>query len=385
MNRGLLLVLVLVIGIPCALFFALAISTSHVAKRVTQKKWADGGTIATVPEEFPAREANEGAKTLTELGVMIGIPFAESGERQEMVGLEEYLQAQHRREDATIELPADHILQLIGEQSDAIDHLRDFLLSGEEVVWDLDLLDGFDPPHPDGESYLQAARLLTARAYVLAHDEDPAAWDELHAAWQLARHLNARPEARSQWVAGGIARGVNAASWKMPLPPPVWLEELRTTDYDRLRFRAARVEAFLMLTHGESPFAPMRPIGRYMVVRAVEGSRMVSLDVAKLRECGGDVHAIVEKRFRGAAALLRGMMMYTEAWSWQRVFLFRAEREAAANALRAAAGEPIVAQSVCADGRWSIVDGRLTFSGNLATKFPDELVMPLSLKVRAAQ
>jgi hypothetical protein len=384
MSRTVLVVLVLIVGTPVALFVILAISTSRAVERAAQREWADGRTIAMVAREFPSHEASAAAGKLKELGTAIGIPFETNGERQQLVGLEEYVDAQHRRAERIIDPPQEDLAGLIGEQKAQLDGVRDLLLSGDEVVWRVDLLSGFEPPAPDTRSYVELTRLLTARAYMLARDGDPAAWEELHAVWQLARHLLARPESASQWVAVAIARGVNAASWKMPLPAPAWIDELRETDFEGPRFRAARADAFLMLTHGESPFPPVRPIGRYLVVRSIEASRLAMRDLAHVTECGTDSYALVARHFKGAAVLVPPVTVYAGAMSWQRVFLFRAEREAAANALRVAAGESIVPRSVCRDGAWSLADGRLTFGGDLR-KYEKELVMPLSLAVGATR
>jgi hypothetical protein len=251
-------------------------------------------------------------------------------------------------------------------------------------VWEVDLARGFAAPHPDYRSYQELGLILQVRAYMRAFDGDPAAWDELHAAWQLARHLQARPEVESQWTAMGIARGVNAASWKMPLPPPAWLDELRQTDYQRLAFRAARVEAFTMHTYGESPVPPLRLMGRYLVMRGIEAGRLATHDIAQAKACDVDMAMLLQKRYEGSLRFIQGRAL-SSSNAWQQMLLFRVEREAAANALRAAAGAPIVTQSACTDGTWSIVDGHVTFNGRVSEKYSPWLTLPLSLAVRRAQ
>ena len=51
------------------------------------------------------------------------------------------------------------------------------------------------------------------------------------------------------------------------------------------------------------------------------------------------------------------------------------------NALRIAAGEPIVTRSVCSDGTWRFEKGTLAFSRALPKGEPQEVDMSLTLRV----
>jgi hypothetical protein len=66
---------------------------------------------------------------------------------------------------------------------------------------------------------------------------------------------------------------------------------------------------------------------------------------------------------------------------WRRAFRYRAEREAAANALRVREGTSIETGSRCSDGGWMFDGETLRFSREIATAAPDT-PMPLVLRVK---
>jgi len=67
---------------------------------------------------------------------------------------------------------------------------------------------------------------------------------------------------------------------------------------------------------------------------------------------------------------------------WRRAFRYRAEHEAAANALRVRQGKPIETGSRCSDGGWTLDGTTLRFSREIATAPPDR-PMPLTLRLPA--
>ena len=66
---------------------------------------------------------------------------------------------------------------------------------------------------------------------------------------------------------------------------------------------------------------------------------------------------------------------------WSRTLRYGGEREATANALRIASGQPIVESSVCRGGRWSYVDGTLSFPKDAWESVAASPPMPLELVV----
>ena len=92
-------------------------------------------------------------------------------------------------------------------------------------------------------SRISRVRALIASALVKARANDPAAWEDLQAAWNLARSLDAQPEMMMQTAAFTIARIINAVAWKMPLPAPAWFDELLDREYVQRLLEAFQYQA----------------------------------------------------------------------------------------------------------------------------------------------
>src|SRR5947207_3015188 len=90
---------------------------------------------------------------------------------------------------------------------------------------------------------LRVARALVASALTKARANDPAAWEDLHAVWKLARALDGHPQMMAQTAAFSMARMINAVAWKMPLPSPAWFGELQARDDVRPLLEAFQYQA----------------------------------------------------------------------------------------------------------------------------------------------
>lgn len=208
---------------------------------------------------------------------------------------------------------------------------------------------------------MTVARALVASALAKAAAADPAAWDDLRAAWNLARSLESRPEMMAQTAALSMARMVNAVAWKMPLPPPPWLAELQARDSVK-----PLLEAFQYQT--ASYWDTARAVPTKWSAAGVEHDRGIAVALFGERRC--EVSAAVNRHGSDLTSV------------WRRAFRFRAEREATANALRVRQGEPVEEASVCSDGAWTFDGTTLRFSRPIPTAPPDT-PMPLELRVGA--
>lgn len=239
--------------------------------------------------------------------------------------------------------------------------IRDLLLGGP-VVWER--YETFDHTAVTGRraSHMTMARTLVASALVKARGGDPAAWDDLHAVWNLARSLHEHPQMMSQTAALTMARMVNAVAWKLPLPAPAWFAEVQARDSVQPLLEAFQYQAASYWDGGAQMFPTKWLAG------SVEHDRLIAEELAKVTAC--DVTA-------------RANQLGTDLTSvWRRAFRFRAEREATANALRVRQGKPIEAQSVCSDGKWSFDGTTLRFSREISEGMIDP-AMPLVLRVKA--
>jgi len=205
------------------------------------------------------------------------------------------------------------------------------------------------------------ARALVANALAKGRSNAPAAWDDLHAVWRLARSLDGHPQMMAQTAALSMARMINAVAWKMPLPAPAWLGDLQSRDdvrplLDAFQHQTAsywRSSAWIFPTK--------------WLASSIDHDRKIAEDLFSITGC--DVNTPMNQLGTDLTSV------------WRRAFRYRAEREATANALRVREGKSIETGSRCSDGGWMFDGGTLRFSREIATAPPDN-PMPLVLRVK---
>lgn len=205
------------------------------------------------------------------------------------------------------------------------------------------------------------ARALVASALKKARANDPAAWDDLHAVWRLARTLDGHPQMMTQTAALAMARMINAVAWKMPLPAPAWLGDLQARDNVQPLLEAFQFQTASYWKSGARIF-PTK-----WLATSVEHDRLIAEELFSLTRC--DVNTPMNELGTDLTSL------------WRRAFRYRAEREATANALRVREGKSIESESHCSDGGWMFDGKTLRFSREIATAAPDR-PMPLVLLVK---
>jgi hypothetical protein len=236
------------------------------------------------------------------------------------------------------------------------------LLQREPVVWERqEGIGGDDDTQSTRALQLTVARALVASALVKARANDPAAWDELHAVWKLARSLDGHPQVLVQTAALSMARMINAVAWKLPLPAPAWFNEVQQRDGVRPLLEAFRHQTASYSKDGLRIFPTM------MLAESVDKDRGIAEELVKETRCD------VKARANDLGVDLTSV--------WRRAFRYRAEREATANALRVREGKPIETASRCSDGAWTFDGTTLRFSREIATAAPDR-PMPLVMRVK---
>jgi hypothetical protein len=298
------------------------------------------GTLDSVAGRFPPLQPNEASAKLTALAKTLPTNKV----------VDDFVAREIVRPELTVgEPPALPDVSAIRE-----------LLLREPIVWKRH--DGID--HPDTEAMraveLTVARALVASALTKARAEDSAAWEDLHAAWKLARALDGHPQLMAQTAALATARMINAVAWKMPLPEPAWLGELQTRDHVRPLLEAFQYSAASYWADGSRMF-PTK-----MLADSVEHDRLIAEELFHTTRC--DVNARANELGVDLTSV------------WRRAFRYRAEREATANALRVREGKPIQTVSRCSDSRWTFDGTTLRFSREIPTAAPDR-PMPLVLRV----
>lgn len=310
--------------------------------------WPSGlGTLDSIAKRYPKRPANAASAKLAELG----------GKLPESDVAGDYVR---------VEITKDSLA--IGEPPALPDitAIRDLLLR-EKIVWSRDV--GGDPgSEVDGAAatrgpQMRMARALVANALVRARANDLAAWDDLHAAWNLARALDGHPIMNMRTAAMSMARMINGVAWKMPLPAPAWFDEVTKHDEVRplLEGYQHQTASYWQSYAGMFPTKPM--------AETVERHRQIAEQLARVTQC--DVKNIPINEW--------GPDLTTV---WQRGFRYRAEREATANALRVRSGQPIEPKSQCSDGGWTLDGTTLRFSRAIPSTDPRDAPMPLTLNVK---
>ena len=305
--------------------------------------WPGGmGTLDAVVARFPPLQANDASVKLAALAN--ALPKNEAAD--------EFARREIARGELTIgEPPALPDVTAIRE-----------LLLREPIVWERDDgVGGGDDMNARRTMQLTVARALVASALAKARAEDPAAWEDLHAAWKLARAMDGHPQMMAQTAALTTARMINAVAWKMPLPAPAWLAELQERDALRPLLEAFQYSAASYWKDGAQLF-PTK-----MLANSVEHDRRIAEELFETTAC--DVSAPVNELGPDLTAV------------WRRAFRYRAEREATANALRVREGKPIATASRCSDGAWTFDGTTLRFSREIATPAPDR-PMPLVQRVK---
>jgi hypothetical protein len=301
------------------------------------------GTLDSVAHRFPPRRGNDASAKLTALAKAL----------PKNAAVDDFVARETARGELTIgEPPALPDLAPIRE-----------LLLRDEIVWERESgIGGSKEMTAMRAAQMTVARSLIASALAKARAHDPAAWEDLHAAWSLARSLDPLPQMMMQTAAFSMARMINAVAWKMPLPAPAWLGELQERDQVRRLLEAFQYQAASYWEDGARVF-PTK-----WLADSVERDRHIAEALFNETRC--DVRAPMNDLGVDVSSV------------WRRAFRYRAEGEATANALRVREGKSIETRSRCSDGTWTFEGTKLRFSHDIQTSAPDK-PMPLVLRVQS--
>lgn len=335
--------LIVLVAVGIVVWVALWFRDKEAVVTSAAQSWPGGmGPLEAAADRWPKLQANGASVKLTALAK--ALPKNEA--------VDEFVEREITRGELTINEPP-----ALGDVS----AVRELLLR-EAVVWESDDgIGGGNEANARRTMQLEVARALVASALAKARANDATAWDDLHAVWKLSRTLDGHPQMMAQTAALSMARMINAVSWKMPLPAPVWLGEL--LEQDQLR---PLLEAFQFQTasywEDSAQIFPTK-----WLAASVDRDRSIAEELFNLTRC--DVNARVNDLGTDLTSV------------WRRAFRYRAEREATANALRVREGKPIETGSRCSDGGWTFDGTTLRFSREIATAAPDK-PMPLVLRVK---
>jgi hypothetical protein len=341
MMKKALLGLIAAIGLITLIFFSLR-NKGAVATSAARPWPGEMGTLETFADRWPRREANSAASKLTSLGETLP---------KNNGALDDFLAREITRGELTIGEPPP---------LPDISAIRELLLH-EPISWDRH--DEIGDPQAISTRALQMtiARALIANALANARRNVPAAWDDLHAVWKLARSLDGHPQMMAQTAALSMARMINAVAWKMSLPAPAWWRDLQARDEVR-----PLLDAF---QHQTAKYwqSSGRIFPTKWLANSIDHDRKIAEDLFNFTGC--DVNTPMNQLGTDLTSL------------WRRAFRYRAEREATANTFRIREGKSIDTSSRCSDGEWMFDGTTLRFSREIPTTSPDT-PMPLVLRVK---
>jgi hypothetical protein len=343
-----------VLGIGAALYFG----RSRVETGTVNRAWPLGlGVVADAPKRFPVTKDNAAATKLVELAADAEVDLRPSRARRGGMSsdlreaLIEYVQVQLERSGDAIDAPPSEVARYLADNAAALDEIKTHALSGGPIVFESDIAKNPNrdaAPGPNLAALQQLHRAFVARALQHARSGNAEGWDELHAAWELAKPLWQRPDSMSVMTASTSARMVNGAARKMPLPAPAWFQELSSYGYERALAAAFQAEAW----RGKNPALTERLRGM-----ADEALRAKACDASSPQ-----FEAVREKLGARATPNLIG--------AWERLMRFRAEREATQRVLQIRAGQTPSRDSQCSDGSWQVTPTSFKFTRDIAVPEP---------------
>jgi hypothetical protein len=333
--------IIVVLGIALLAWFFLWFRNEGAVATSAARPWPGGmGSLDAGVKRWPSLQANDASVKLTALGKAL----------PENKVVDDFVEREIARGELTIGDPP--------ALSD-VSAIRELLLR-EPIVWDRRVkFDDTVVAEMRGVQ-MRVARALVASALTKARGQDPAAWDDLHAAWKLARSLEEHPQMMAQTAVLTMERMINAVAWKMPLPAPAWLRELQDRDNIRPLLEAFQYQVAWYSNDGA--WFPTK-----WLADSVDRDRAIAETLFKETRC--DVNTPMNDLGTDLSSV------------WRRAFRYRAEREATANALRVRLGKSIETGSRCSDGAWAFDGTTLRFSREIPTATPDR-PMPLVLQVK---
>ncbi len=364
----------------CALLMRSAMSTGP------ENAWPAGlGTLSEAAKRYQETTMSPSAARLVAAAEPLGIDLAPRMRSDLLKTEPRPMEFARQQIDAWVRsqlrIPTDQIAALPPELAEYLAGragdlavVSALLRSKEPVVWPQDVGDP-GAPLPNLLGLAQLQRVLIARAFDRTRAGDAGAWNDLEAAWILARSLSTRGELISVLTSLAMARRADAAARKLPLPLPPWLQEMQSFDYRRAVIASYQLDAWRShdAIHAEtsvdgSPLlrravdAVMSPYTRMSASDLMEERRRSAIAIAGTRQC----------EFPGVRPSpawwnvpARSISTPNVDVMWQRVLRFTAEREATLRALRMREGAPRMPRSSCADGEWIYFEGGFRFSRSI--------------------
>jgi hypothetical protein len=258
-ERSILTVLLIVLVLGLILFAVAARIATHKSEVVRSRWERSFGSRESILERYPAREANDAARTLERLAAAIGIDLAPrgieererpsresvAGHRRIKVSLGRYLGGQVQRPERRVDSPPAELAGFLDQHGEAIAAIRQQLNENDAPVWERDIEIPYAAPIPNLLGHLDLQRLLLADALASGgRGDDRRALDDLNASWQLNRALRDDPILITQLIAITVTRLQIGTLRQLGQVPPNWVERLAEHNFRQSLLSSLRFEAW---------------------------------------------------------------------------------------------------------------------------------------------
>ena len=375
-----------------------------MSRTYASREWPEGlGRVEQVPARYPETTMNATASELMRLAAATGIDIGPRYMKDRppvdpaimdavKKDLNEWDGVQLARTTMSIDAAPPAVSAYLTQHQLQLDTVRDHLLRGDSIVWPTNLFLGADAPIPNLLGHMNLTRVLVARSLERSRVADPAAWDELHAAWNLNRGLWKQPTLIEILIALATTRMVNAAAMKAPGQEPAWVAEIRAVDSRRAMLAAHQAEAWMFSKRLESFLdgdheQKSNPLiggikrglfGTYLTLstlNSAEQLRRFATEAAAIRQCDLNGEALSKRHAEAIPRwnVLGRISMPNLGGAWQRLMRYQAELETSARAQQMKRGETPASTSRCSDGTWQVT---VEAKGTQTVRFSHDIPVP---------
>lgn len=219
-----------------------------------------GAGIASIPSRFPLQRKTAKAFEAEKIALSLGVSMVprnsspESGDQERLDAvrgsLNSYINGALIQSTTYVGPPPDDLAQYLDFNKNALDDLRDLLLSDALLAWEVNVTDAryFLRPPVNLGGHITLYRLLVASAlFAVARGDDERASTFLRAAMSWSASLRRMPELISRLIYVAESRDIVASVLKLPVPYPDWFVARPREDMRSLLSESMAYEHWLVV------------------------------------------------------------------------------------------------------------------------------------------
>ncbi|HYK01032.1 MAG TPA: hypothetical protein VE974_04700 [Thermoanaerobaculia bacterium] len=414
------------LGVVVALYATNAVYQSRQFTRTMSRSWPLlGSGLVSMPSRFPPQRKTDAASEAERIALSLGVSMVtaagpQSRDRDQFEAvrplLTGYINGAFVQPTRYVGPPPADLAQYLDLNRNALDDLRDFLLTNDPVAWELDLTNprNFFALPMSLRGHLDIHRLFVTSALLsLARGESGRASEFLRAATAWSLSLRQRPELISRLIYFAEVRDILGGILKLPPPYPAWSAGIRREDMRALMSEGLAYENWMWVQailipprfHTEDAAGKrtfrldgygvwrwiLRPLLLQSQRHTIETERAILEQFVRLADCRTESTSILTEKFSSRYGLwlsygvFFGQTSTNLATAWTRALGVALRSELASvvdrSSVQPAAGEKI-RSTVCRDMDWLVssrADGLSYVSLTLTSTGPQPDVRPAIL------